>query len=577
MKNFDNVISYRRWSTLEQGNSDRSSDDRQIANIEAFCRDQGLTITQTEVDAGKSAFTGANLTKGNLGTITAKLLTGALDPQRTIIVVEELDRLSRQPPGRMIAWMQPLLMAGVTFAIANTRLFITEQTMNDFGSFVNTMSSAFSAHDFSRNQRNRGNGAWAKRRKAAQEGRNISRHRTRGWLRWDDSIRDYVTIPDRAWLVGEMFHLRIHRKMGKGATAKHLNELARTDARYRAFSSSRVQPKEWTTTAIGRIIHDPAVTGFLQYYNNPRGGDGRVPVGDPIKVYPEVVSPTDYALANETRLSDQLRVGGSQRAVSNLIGPLGRCKACGGTMQPLGSSRWRTNKNGSRSQHYFLYCLTAKMTKGAGCNNQRGWTYSRVEQPLLEHVLALALDDQHFRSDDGEAARMEGNVVRLQRKLTDLQASAKRMFVAMGEQDAEDYEIAAYEAAKLNIKVVREELDAAQVELSSAKGRVTPAEHVLRVGEVRARIDSDDPDERYEARFLVKAALKQAVTEIVFDPEMGGAMATLVGDLGRLYIRPDGEAWFYSFKHPQRGIPAGATNEEGQAIRELARRMDEAA
>jgi DNA invertase Pin-like site-specific DNA recombinase len=580
-RTFDNVITYRRWSTLEQGNSDRSSDDRQIAVTERFCREQGWTITQSHVDAGRSAFTGENLTKGKLGTITTKLLTGALEPRETVIVVEELDRLSRQSPGRMTSWMQPLLMAGVTFAIAGTGQFITEKTMDDFGSFVSTMSAAFSAYEFSRRQRDKGNGSWAKRRKAAGEGQNLSRHRARGWLRWDDAKRDYIVIPDRAWLVGEMFRLRIHGingvQQGKGATAKLFNKKARTDPRYRAFSSSLVQPKEWTTTAIGRIIHDPAVCGMLQYYTNPRGGNKRVPVGDPVKVYPEVISATDFALANETRLNDQLKIGGTQRAVSNLIGPLGRCKACGGVMQPLGSSRWRTNKDGSRSQHYFLYCLTAKMTKGQGCSNQRGWTYSRVEQPLLEHVLALALDDQHFRMSDSEAAQLEGNVVRLKRKLSDLQASAKRMFVAMGEQEAEDYEIAAYEAVKRNIKTAREELDSAQIELSAAKGRVTPAEHVVRVADIRARLQSEDADERYGARFLVKAALKQAIKDIVFDPATGKAVATLAGDLGRLFIRDNGEAWFYSFKHPRRGFPDGVTPEESETIREIARRMDEAA
>jgi len=75
--------------------------------------------------------------------------------------------------------MQPLLAAGLTIAVANTRMLITEHTMNDFGTFLAIMSQAFSAYEFSRKQSDRGNGAWTKRRRAAAEGRTISRHRAK--------------------------------------------------------------------------------------------------------------------------------------------------------------------------------------------------------------------------------------------------------------------------------------------------------------------------------------------------------------------------------------------------------------
>lgn len=572
-RTFKHIITYRRWSTLEQGNKDRSSDDRQIANTNAFLRELGWTFTETHVDAGRSAFTGANLTKGELGKLTTRLLTGALDPSETLIVVEELDRLSRQPPGTMTAWMQPLLMAGVTFAVTNTRTIVDEAKMNDFGSFVALMSQAFSAYEFSRKQRDRGNGSWSKRRKAAGEGRNIARHRCRGWLKWDSALNNYVELPDRAWLVREMFRLRLEKRMGKGDLAKLFNSLAGADDRYRAFSSSRVQPKHWTASAIARIIHDPAVTGFIQYYNNPRGAEQRIAVGDPVKVYPEIVSQETFALANENRLTNQLKAKGRGRSVSNILGPLARCGACGGTMQPLGSSRFRINKDGSRSQHYFLYCQIAKMTKGVDCSNQRGWTYSRIEAPILDRLLTLALDDLHFQADTSEAARLEGTVVRLQRKLSDQQSSAKRMFVAMGEQDAEDYEIAAYEDAKRAIRDTKAELDKAQKELADAKGQVSPAEHVVRVHEVRQRMESDDPDARYIARLTVKSALVGIVDSIVFNPRDGSASVTLVAGLGLMIIHDDGNVIHFDLHHRARDH-AGAVSDIDQveAIRGFMRR-----
>src|ERR1044071_5740084 len=113
------AIQYLRWSTLEQGNSDRSSEDRQDANTRRIADDNNWLIAERHVDSGRSAFTGENLTKGKLGELTRRFLTGALDPSLHVLVVEELDRLSRQPPGVMTAWLTPLLFAGLTVSIAN--------------------------------------------------------------------------------------------------------------------------------------------------------------------------------------------------------------------------------------------------------------------------------------------------------------------------------------------------------------------------------------------------------------------------------------------------------------------------
>ncbi|RDE06807.1 recombinase family protein [Sphingomonas aracearum] len=537
------AIAVLRWSTLEQGNSDRSSEVRQDANISRMAALHGWPIVERHVDAGRSAFTGENLTKGKLGELTRRFHTGALDPASHVIVVEELDRLSRQSPGVMTAWLTPLLNLGLTIAIANTGQILTRSVMEtDFGGFVTMMSSAFSNYEFSRKQRERGNASWNKRREAAASGKNLSRHRARGWLQWDAEKKDYIPIPDRVWLVKDMFRLRLARQ-GKAMIAKDFNEKAKTNPIYRPWSTSKTPPKAWTASAIARIVQDRAVTGYVQYHRNPRGAEKKVPIGDPIKVYPPVIDEETWARANDMRLTNQLKTQGRGRAVSNLLGPLAKCRSCGGTMQPLGSARTRINKDGSKSQHYFLYCNTAKMTKGVGCTNQRGWTYSKVEQPILDRLLSLAIDDQHFRADDDTTARLEGDVVRLQRMVTDKQASKKRLLVLIA--DGEDEEAHdAYAAADAALKRVKADLTKAQEALAEAKGAVTPGEHVVRVAEVREKMESDDVDERFEARSLVKAAFQDVIDRIVFDPKNGMVIVSLVQGLGAMHILADGSVGY---------------------------------
>lgn len=536
------VFAYLRWSTLEQGNSDRSSADRQRINIDSYAARVGLTIDQTLIDSGKSAYTGANLKNGELGTLATKLRNGIIDPATTILIVEELDRLSRRPPAEMISWMMPLLMSGVTIHVANINQVITVESVNrDFGSFLSLMSHSFSAFEFSRKQQDRGNASWTKRRKAAVEGQNLSRHRARKWLEWNPATKSYDPIPDRVLIVREMFKLRL-KGWGKAGIAKLFNERAASgDDRYRVWASTKRAPEQWTASAIARVVQDPAVIGLVQYSRFPRGADKRVPIGDPVKVYPVVVDEETFARANERRLGEQLKYQGRGRSVSNLLGRISKCAECGGSVGALGSSRWRTNKDGSKSQHYFLYCLTAKMSRGKDCFNQAGWAYYPIEQAIIDRLLTLAIDDAHFRNDDETGARLEGEVIRLQRKLTDQTNSAKRVLAIITE-DADD-ELAAdqYTNIKLAMNDTKKALTEAQEAFSKAQGKVSPAEHVVRVGEVRARMESDDEQERYEARSLVKRAFADLIERITFHPATRNVSVMLVDRMRLFSISRTGE------------------------------------
>lgn len=537
------AITYLRWSTLEQGNSDRSSEDRQDINTRRVCEQNGWPIAMRIVDSGRSAYTGTNLTKGELGRLTAKFQSGALSPASHVLVVEELDRLSRQPPGTMTRWLAPLLDSGLWLCIANSGQVIKAETMErDFGGFVTLMSQAFSAHDFSRRQSERGAAAWRKRRQAAASGIGGSRHRARGWLTWDVEQKCYATVPERVWLVREMFRLRLEG-YGKGAIAKSFNTLAAEDPRYEPWSTSRTPPKAWTATAIGRIVQDRAVVGYVQYHINPRGADKKVAAGEPVKAYPAIIDEETWARANDRRLENQLRHQGRSRSVSNLLGPLAKCKACGGTMQPLGSARVRVNKDGTRSQHYFLYCQTAKMTSGVQCSNQRGWRYSAIEGPIIERLLELAIDDQHFKSDDEEIARLEGAVILCQAEVNEARASKERI-LAIIQADDDEEAAGAYRRADERYRQCKMALESSSEQLAIAKGRVPPGEHIIRVAEVRSRMESDNEGERYAARILVKSAFQDIIETIDFDPETGTVAVLLVAGIGAMHIFPDGSTGY---------------------------------
>ena len=492
------AVAYLRWSTLEQGNNDKSSEERQRLAVAAFIERHGWTGDTVLIDSGKSAYTGANLTKGELGRFSKRVASGAIDARTTVLVVEELDRLSRRPPGEMTAWMMPLLMQGLTIAIASTGQIITaDKVNNDFGSFVTLMSQGFSGFEFSRKQSSRGNGSWEKRRRVfIEEGKAIARHRGRKWLEWNAGTKEFLPIPDRVALVEEMFRLRL-KGWGKASIAKSLNERGVTP-----WQSIEKAPTQWTTSAIARIVQDPAVTGYIQFHRNPRGAEKKTPIGEPVRVYPAVIDAETFARANDERLVQQLKTQGRGRSVSNLFGPLARCGDCGGVMQPLGSSRIRVNKNGTTSQHYPIYCQAAKMTKGAQCANQRGWPYRAIETPVLDILLPKALDDQFFRAGDDDVVRLEGQAAIMRRLIADQTKSAQRCLALVrdGDGDEDELALAAYDEARTRLKATKAGLDALMVEMTAAHGRTTPSGHVMRVSDVRAQMTDSDDETRFRLR-----------------------------------------------------------------------------
>lgn len=550
------AINYIRWSTLEQGNNDRSSEYRQDEATQSHCQQKKYLVEERLVDNGVSAYTGANLETGHLGKLTKRFLTGVLDPREYVLVVEELDRLSRRPPTDMIMWITPLLNAGLTIETVKSGLRITQDTMSDMGTFMSIIMRAFQAFEFGETQKDRGESAWSKWREEAAAGiHNLTkRGKGRKWLEWDIASECWQAIPERVLLIGEMFQLRLSGT-GKSTIAKIFNERATAgDDRYRVWEGNqKCKPKMWTTSAIARIVQDTAVTGYIQCHRSPRG-KARVPVGERVKIYPAVISEELFAKANTERLTNQLKHQGKSMNVSNLIGPIGRCKECGGCMAARGSAAKIQRKDGTVSQHYFVYCSTAK--SNGGCTNQRGWSYLKIEQALLDRLLTLAIDDQHFGADDDIIGQLQGTVARLERRFNDDRKGAERILKIISSDDTDELAMQHYGELKSKMKLDQIAIATAKVELSKAKGVVSPAEHIVRVADVRDRMESENKDERYKARSVVKQAFGELVRQCEFDPASGQVTVELIAGLGAMFIYSDYTTSFLDLVHPKRKHPA---------------------
>nr|WP_274602284.1 recombinase family protein [Sphingomonas sp. CFBP 8760] len=328
--------------------------------------------------------------------------------------------------------------------------------------------------------------------------------------------------------------------IGKGMTAQKLNELAKTNPAFTPWeldAGKRAAPKMWSATYVGRVLRNRAVMGEWQPYTRPRKGEP-APAGEPIEdYYPRIIDPATFARANEERIKDALKHQGRGRGLSNLLGTRARCGSCGGQMSALGSAAYFINKKGEKRRHYFLYCTASKVAKT--CDNARGWTYDRVEGPLLDAILNHAMDDQHFASDNGETAALEGAVYGAKAAVGELQRKLNNLLdvVESGNKAA----IVRYQQREIELDTAKLALAKAENDLSQARGKVSPAEHLRRVSEVQGMMWDDDPDIRYQARLKVKQALADIIESIKFFKETGNVAVMLVDRMRRIGINHAGE------------------------------------
>lgn len=482
------------------------------------------------IDRGRSAYTGDNIENGQLGAFAKSILSGAIDASRTVLVVEELDRLSRQPADVMLSWLSPLVRKGLSIKVVNTGQLITRDMLDhDMGGLMMILITAFGSHTESRKKSKRVAAAWEKKREAARNGESvILTHRHPKWI---EVVDDQWHVPKHKRAIVELIFANRLKGVGKALTAKRLNELATDNPDYLPWpiDGKTALPRMWTATYVGRVLRNRAVMGEWQPFVRPRKGEAR-PAGEPIAdYYPQIITPADFERANEARALDALKHQGRGKSLSNLLGTRARCGVCGGQMAARGSAAYVTNSRGETRRHYSLYCDANKV--GHTCDNSRGWSYDRVEGPILDRILTLAMDDQHF-GGTLDTAPLEKAVYQARATITDLKAKIALLIDAIeaGGDAIKD------RLAKRNaeLEAAKGALAEAEEALATAKGKVSPAEHLRRVAEVRALMWSDDPDERFQARSRVKQALGELIDKITFHPATGMVSVLLV-DRSRLF------------------------------------------
>lgn len=400
------AYSYLRFSTPEQGKGDSRRRQTSMAQSYAVAHRLDLDETLTFHDEGVSGFRGLNAEAGRLAEFREAVRVG-LVPPGSVLLVEQLDRISRLVPRKALRVLEDILELGVSVVTLNDGKEYTSRSLDEPIDLLVSLMTFMRANQESEVKSQRLKAAWEHKRATAASRPLTSR--VPAWLRLNPETGRIEERPERAELVRRIFDMTLQ---GAGQ-----HKIAFT------FNSERIAPwgdatrkpgLQWHRSYIAKILGNPAVIGIMTPHIQAHTGikNHRVPQEPLLDYYPAVISHEIWEDA-QALLATRGAARGRQASapVSSILARLAACPKCGRTMLRV--------QKGKRSQPH-LVCSAAKA--GAGCE-YKSVRYSVLEQRLLQVLPAVIKDREGLEEADEIEARiaeLEDGIFAFQSQIEDL-------------------------------------------------------------------------------------------------------------------------------------------------------------
>jgi DNA invertase Pin-like site-specific DNA recombinase len=292
------VYSYIRFSHPDQAKGD--SLRRQTEDARAWCACNGLHLDESTTlrDLGKSAYTGKHRQNPDRHALAAflKLVEQGKVPRDSFLIIENLDRLSREDERSALRLWMDLLDQGVNIVQLHPETIFRHEK-SDMMDIMRAIIELSRGHGESARKSERNGAAWQERRRKAREEGDILTHRSPAWVEVRGGKR--VAVPERAAAMRRIFALSA-AGYGAAGIAKKL-----TTEKVQPFGQSG----RWARTYIAMILNDRRALGELQ----PRRSDG-TPDGDPIPGYfPAVITEREWQAARAGATLRRRRTGRGRR------------------------------------------------------------------------------------------------------------------------------------------------------------------------------------------------------------------------------------------------------------------------
>jgi len=377
------VYSYLRFSTPKQAQGD--SFRRQFEMARKYAATHGWVIDETLNDEGVSAFNGRNVRDGALGAFLRCIEDGKMKPG-TILLVESLDRLSRNTVTEQMGLLLSILGAGVEIVtLIDGKRFSVASVNASPSELIVTLALMIRAREEGETRGARIRQAWRTKRSRLAEKKLTARCPL--WLRLAENGKEFRVLEERVRLVRKMFRMA---REGLGVQMI-VNQF--TQEGIEGWGPS----KRWTCTNVEDVVYNRAVLGEFQPHETINGKPQ--PAGAPAPDYfPRIIEPELFYVVNATRI---LNGGGRGfNTATNLF---------------IGLAH--DGETGERMQRRNAYLVNERSGKGG---EHHRWAYRAFEQNLLSQLerldwaslLAEPVEEQHLDEKIGiEAQIHEANLM----------------------------------------------------------------------------------------------------------------------------------------------------------------------
>ncbi|MET0248692.1 MAG: recombinase family protein, partial [Sphingobium sp.] len=270
---------YARFSSADQAKG--SSLERQLHNCRTFCEAKGWSHSTSRelVDEGISAYDGSNRSGHSSLAKFERMAHAGEIPEGSVLVVERLDRISRESPHAVVRFVSSMLEANIAIGIAsNDRLYVGDVP---FDQLIDMVVTAKLSNEESEKKSERLRAAWARKRRLAADGVPLT-SKCPAWLYKSDDGTRYLIDIDKADVVRRIFEMTASGR-GRSLVAQTLNKEGVPPISERANG--------WHPSYVQKILSGRAVLGEAQLHSLQAGR--RVPQGPPLTDYFPPIVPHD--------------------------------------------------------------------------------------------------------------------------------------------------------------------------------------------------------------------------------------------------------------------------------------------
>jgi DNA invertase Pin-like site-specific DNA recombinase len=368
------AYSYARFSDPSQGAG--HSLERQKEYAPEFCEEFGckLNTTLSFADLGKSAFHGAHISAGGGLKRFLECIDAGLVAPGDVLIVENLDRVSRLPLDEAEDLLKSILTTGVRIHTRSPWSIYDRDTLRDPMQRMQMIMEFTRSYRESKYKQERLTRRWIRNREQARNGE-YKLAQTPAWLqpvKAGTKVNAYRVIPERAAIVRNIFQMCADGH-GLGMIAKMLNK-----ENTPTFGKS----KFWQRSIVSKIIHNRAVLGEYQPFSSVKL-DGRNNISSSKRVATGDVIVSHYPAIIATDLFDKAQLAIAKRSVN---------KSGRGTSQAVNlfSGLIVDARDGS-TVFVVDKGYGPRLTSNAGANGASESTFTPYE--LLENAFAVYVDE----------------------------------------------------------------------------------------------------------------------------------------------------------------------------------------